>query len=1078
MQPHPAKSQQCSAVFDLAGDATDNIVAVTGKYAVCIYLCHFPQFVSLRVTSNEQYFDRVWKGVVEPVNALEPAMMELTEAELIAKTDEFRSRLANGETLEDILVEAFAVVREAARRVLGMRHFDVQLIGGVALHEGAIAEMGTGEGKTLVATLPAYLNALTGKSVHIGTSNDYLAERDCNWMGKVLRFLGLSVSFITAEYDAKARQEAYNSDVVYLTPLQLGFDYLKDSLQFEASSLMYGKERYMIIVDEADLLMIDEGTNPMLLSTPTDAKTFDASLYERCYSVAAQLQKQEHDDGPGDYKVVAKDHTVELLDVGMDNAEKLLGCELWAPELARGFILNACLKAKELYTYQKDYLVRDGEVVIINQGTGRLSVDSRWNDSIHQAIEAKEGVKVNPENNVSGKISYQKLIPSYTKFSGMTGTAETEVEEFWMVYQISVIRIPRNRPSIRIDYPMDYYICRAYKNVGVVQDIAYQRQLRRPVLICTQSVGESLEISQLLHQYGLTEHNLLNARPDSVAVEAQIIAQAGRPGTVTISTSMAGRGTDILLGGNPQGLAADMLERLLVSDLCSEAVASGVWGGLAGSEEAGGRARWVGETGVAGGIPDPDVRLRPGTQRLIEMGRAMIVDETKGNMPEARARAFLQAAMERAESSATLVESGADFEKDYRDSWRWTFMIAQHLLQDTKAQCAEEAAYVRLQGGLHIISTSLGATQRIDNQLLGRAGRQGDPGSTVIFTAFDDEIVKIYGGDMTLVTSIYNWIRGQIDTPESEPINATLDRLGTPSGILEKFIKDCQKTAQRLQSNNRTSVFEADEVLEMHRREFYRWRLEVLTESEDAIEMRLRRYILYVVDEWMTKYVGQSRVQDWELHDLLEAARAFTQPPSGSPALPVTEMGEGTRGLDSFLEVDAEELRRALMEGRPLPAQKAPNGGQYTTPINNKVLWDPNHVQDRLQAISGSQPTSAEQFQVLRVYMVESLMQLIDVSLTFHTLLLIKDKTPQKLIRQSMLACLDEMWRQHLYAMDIMQAGTAIRGYGSMTPAEEFKIEALKVFEKNVAACHKQIAQTLFVTEIKKNEEGDLEVFI
>ena len=605
-------------------------------------------------------------GIIDHINALEPQFEQLSDDELRAKTDEFKEILAKRptskdfktdrklekEALDKILPEAFATVREAGKRVLNMRHFDVQLIGGYFLHNGHIAEMRTGEGKTLVATLPAYLNALTGKGVHVITVNDYLAKRDSEWMGKIYKFLGLSVGVIlsggrTAE-DFAAKKAAYDCDITYGTNNEFGFDYLRDNMASSLDMLVQRPYNYAII-DEVDSILIDEARTPLIISGRLEKS---AETYQLMAKVAPQLEKIK------DYEVDEKNKNIILTEDGIDRAQEIIGVkDLFDINTQYAHHLLQALKAKELFVKDTDYVVKNGEVVIVDEFTGRLMEGRRWSDGLHQAIEAKEGVKIQDETQTLASITFQNLFRLYPKLSGMTGTAMTEEAEFGKIYNLEVTTIPTNKPDIRINYPDVIYKTERAKFNAVVEDIIRMHQIGRPVLVGTISIEKSEYVSYLLKQKGIP-HHVLNAKHHEK--EAYIIAQAGRVGAVTIATNMAGRGTDILLGGNAEFLAKDMLDN-------------------------------------------------------------------KGITPES-----------------------PNYEEE-----------KEAALKEARAITEAEHAKVVEAGGLHVIGTERHESRRIDNQLRGRAARQGDPGSTRFFLSLEDNLMRIFGGDK--ITALMNMLNVEED---------------------------------------------------------------------------------------------------------------------------------------------------------------------------------------------------------------------------------------------------------------------------------------------------------------------------
>lgn len=683
-------------------------------------------------------------GIIDHINALEPQFAALTDDELKAKTAEFKEILAKRptskdfnadrklekEALDKILPEAFATVREAGKRVLNMRHFDVQLIGGYFLHNGHIAEMRTGEGKTLVATLPAYLNALTGKGVHVITVNDYLAKRDSEWMGKIYKFLGLSVGVILSGGrtmdDFAAKKAAYDCDITYGTNNEFGFDYLRDNMAQSPDMLVQRPYNYAII-DEVDSILIDEARTPLIISGRLEKS---AETYQLMAQIAPKLQKDK------DYEVDEKNKNIILTEDGIDRAQELLQIkDLFDINTQYAHHLLQALKAKELFVKDTDYVVRNNEVMIVDEFTGRLMEGRRWSDGLHQAIEAKEGVKIQDETQTLASITFQNLFRLYPKLSGMTGTAMTEEAEFGKIYNLGVTTIPTNKPDIRINYADVIYKTEKAKFDAVVEDIIAQNKIGRPVLVGTISIEKSEYVSSLLTRRGI-KHNVLNAKHHEK--EAYIIAQAGRVGAVTIATNMAGRGTDILLGGNAEYMAKEELERRGITPETS-----------------------------------PDYE----TQKEAAMAAAKKITE-------------------------------------------------------------EEHEKVVKAGGLHVIGTERHESRRIDNQLRGRAARQGDPGSTRFFLSLEDNLMRIFGGDK--ITSLMNALNVEEDIAIEHP-------------LITRQIQSAQKKVETYHFDIRKSVLEYDDVMNIQREKFYAQRRKVLfgkNLSEDIyymiekeIDRLLRSYI-------------------------------------------------------------------------------------------------------------------------------------------------------------------------------------------------------------------------------------------
>ena len=695
--------------------------------------------------------------IIEHINALEPQFAEMTDEQLRAKTDEFKEILKNRRTsenpkadkilekeaLDKILPEAFATVREAGKRVLNMRHFDVQLIGGYFLHNGHIAEMRTGEGKTLVATLPAYLNALTGKGVHVVTVNDYLAKRDSEWMGKIYKFLGLTVGVIlsggrSAE-DFEAKRQAYACDITYGTNNEFGFDYLRDNMAGSVDMLVQRPYNYAI-VDEVDSILIDEARTPLIISGRLEKS---AETYQLMAKIAPKLEKIV------DYEVDEKNKNVILTEDGIDKAQELIGCkDLFDIQDNYAHHLLQALKATELFIRDTDYVVKNGEVCIVDEFTGRLMEGRRWSDGLHQAVEAKEGVKIQDETQTLASITFQNLFRLYPKLSGMTGTAMTEEAEFGKIYNLEVTVIPTNKKDIRINYSDVIYKSEKQKYRAVVDDIIAMHEKGRPVLVGTISIEKSEYVSKLLKERGI-KHNVLNAKHHEK--EAYIIAQAGRKGAVTIATNMAGRGTDILLGGNAEYLAKEKLEEYNVT---------------------------------------PD-------------------DENY-----------------EVKKDAILAETREETEKEHKE--------------------------VVKAGGLHVIGTERHESRRIDNQLRGRAARQGDPGSTRFFLSLEDNLMRIFGGEK--IINLMNALNVEDDMAIENP-------------IITAQIQSAQKKVETYHFDIRKSVLEYDDVMNVQREKFYEQRKKVLEGknlSEDVIYMIERE-----IDRLLSSYISPNmHVEEYIDEDL------------------------------------------------------------------------------------------------------------------------------------------------------------------------------------------------------------------
>ena len=712
------------------------------------------------------------------VLALEEEYSKLTDKELQAKTPEFKERLANGETLDDILPEAFAACREASWRVLGMKHFPVQVIGGIILHQGRIAEMRTGEGKTLVATLPAYLNALEGKGVHIVTVNDYLARRDSEWMGKVYRFMGLTVGLIVHGLTNEERQAAYNADITYGTNNEMGFDYLRDNMvPYKEQKVQRG--HHFAVVDEVDSILIDEARTPLIISGQGEQSTelyTMANTFARSLTMAKvkEVESKENveDVADGDFVVDEKAKTATLTKTGVEKAEKFFGLEnlMDAENMTIQHHINQAIKAIGVMQKDIDYVVKDNQVLIVDEFTGRIMLGRRYNEGLHQAIEAKEGVKVEHESKTLATITFQNYFRLYKKLSGMTGTAMTESQEFNEIYSLDVVEIPTNKPMIREDFPDDVYKTEAVKYAAIVNQVKECHEKGQPVLVGTISIEKSEILSSILKKNGI-KHEVLNAKFHDK--EAEIVAQAGKFGAVTIATNMAGRGTDIMLGGNSEYLAKAEMRRMGYTDeLIAEAT----------------------------GFAETD------NEEIIE------------------ARAQYQA-----------------LEKKYKDS------------------IADEADKVREAGGLFIIGTERHDSRRIDNQLRGRSGRQGDPGASRFYLSLEDDLMRLFGGERlsNMMTAL--------KTPEDMPIT---------SGMVSKSIESAQKKKEGQNFAIRKNTLQYDDVMNRQRELIYGQRDRVLNgeELKPSIMHMLEDSINDSVDFYCSDALKQ---EDWNVAGLREKFKGW-----------------------------------------------------------------------------------------------------------------------------------------------------------------------------------------------------------
>ncbi|KAF9687171.1 hypothetical protein SADUNF_Sadunf02G0066000 [Salix dunnii] len=766
-------------------------------------------------TSLNYWIVKDYYRLVESVNALESKIQKLSDDQLSAKTVEFRRRLRQGETVADIQAEAFAVVREAAKRKLGMRHFDVQIIGGAVLHDGSIAEMKTGEGKTLVSTLAAYLNALTGEGVHVVTVNDYLAQRDAEWMGRVHRFLGLSVGLIQKGMTSKERRSNYRCDITYTNNSELGFDYLRDNLAGNCEQLVmrWPKPFHFAIVDEVDSVLIDEGRNPLLISGEAHK---DAARYPVAAKVAELLLRGIH------YSVELKDNSVELTEEGIVLAEMALETkDLWDENdpWAR-FVMNA-LKAKEFYRRDVQYIVRNGKALIINELTGRVEEKRRWSEGIHQAVEAKEGLKIQADSVVVAQITYQSLFKLYPKLSGMTGTAKTEEKEFLKMFQVPVIEVPTNLPNIRKDLPIQAFASARGKWEYVRQEVEYMFRQGRPVLVGTTSVENSEYLSDLLKEWRIP-HNVLNARPKYATREAEIVAQAGRKHAITISTNMAGRGTDIILGGNPKMLAKEIIENRALPFLTQEALNSEL------------------DHDIFSQKVLSEIKVGSISSALLAKTALMAKYVGKGegkSWTYEEAKSIISDSVEMSHSmEANELQRLANEQSEMYPLGPTISLSYLSVLKDCEAHCFNEGSEVKRLGGLHVIGTSLHESRRIDNQLRGRAGRQGDPGSTRFMVSLQDEMFQKFNFDTEWAVRLIS----KITNDEAIPIEG---------GAVVNQLLSLQINAEKYFFGIRKSLVEFDEVLEVQRKHVYDLRQLILTGDSESCSQHVFQYMQAVVDE-------------------------------------------------------------------------------------------------------------------------------------------------------------------------------------------------------------------------------------
>jgi preprotein translocase subunit SecA len=747
------------------------------------------------------------KSIAEAVNGVEEDFLKMTDAELRQETDVFKQRLADGETVDDILVEAFAVAREGARRTLGQRHFDVQVMGGAALHMGNIAEMRTGEGKTLTCTLPAYLNALSGKGVHVVTVNDYLARRDAEWMGRVHRFLGLSVGVILANERPDVRRPSYACDITYGTNNEFGFDYLRDNMAWSAEELVQ-RGHHFAVVDEVDSILIDEARTPLIISGPSDQAT-------KWYSEFARIIPRLVRDV--DYEVDEKKRTVGILESGVEKVEDQLGIDNLYESVNTplvGYLQNA-LKAKELYRKDKEYVVIDGEVLIVDEHTGRVLAGRRYSEGMHQAIEAKEGVRIKDENQTLATITLQNYFRLYGKLGGMTGTAATEAAEFSQTYDLGVVEIPTNRDPKRIDEADVVYKSEQAKYDAVVEDIAEKHEAGQPVLVGTISVEKSEYLSQLLHKRGI-KHEVLNAKQHDR--EATIVAQAGRKGAVTVATNMAGRGTDIMLGGNPEHIAADELR-------------------------------------------------------------------SRGLSP---------------------VETPDEYEAAWPDA-----------LERAAASVKTEHEEVVEAGGLYVLGTERHESRRIDNQLRGRSGRQGDPGLSRFYLSLGDDLMRLFNA------SAVEMIMERFNIPDDVPIE---------SKMVSRAIRSAQTQVEQQNFEIRKNVLKYDEVLNRQRTVIYDERRKVLGGAD--LHEQIRNMIDDAIEGYVFGATSEGYPQDWDLEQLWTALGTLYP-----ISLKLEDYDEDRDGLSSeSLIADITADAQKAYDAREASLGTSPTGEPVMRELERRVL--------------------------------------------------------------------------------------------------------------------------------------------
>jgi preprotein translocase subunit SecA len=922
-------------------------------------------------TSHEREIKKM-QPLIQEINKLEDKISKLDDAQLKAKTAEFKQKLDNGATLDDILVEAFAVGREAGKRALKMRHYDVQLIGGMVLHKGMIAEMRTGEGKTLVATLPCYLNALSGKGVHVVTVNDYLARRDSEWMAKLYGFMGLSTGVVVNQQSDREKRAAYKSDITYGQNNEFGFDYLRDNMKF--SALEYAqRELNFAIVDEVDSILIDEARTPLIISGQAQASS---EKYRTINEVLPRLRKDEH------YTVDEKGHSVSLTDEGVDQAQKLVGVSnLYDPvNLESLHILNQCLKAHTLYKRDVNYLVTDdGKVLIIDEFTGRVLAGRRWSDGLHQAVEAKEHVDIQEETRTMATITFQNLFRIYNKLSGMTGTADTEAEEFHKTYKLSVVTIPTNRTIQRTDYEDLVYKTEREKFTAVVNEILDQHEKGRPVLVGTTSVEKSNAIAKILKKKAIP-HAVLNAKQHEK--EAYVVAQAGRKGAITVSTNMAGRGTDIILGGN-----AEMIAKL------------------------------------------------------------------------------------------EFKEQGRDADAEPEEF--------QKVVEKNEASCKKEGDEVREAGGLHIVGTERHESRRIDNQLRGRAGRQGDPGSSKFYLSLEDDLMRIFAGDKV------KGLMERLGLPDDEPIEHPW---------VTKSIQDAQRKVEARNFDIRKNLLEYDDVMNEQRKTVYKIRQQLLLgiytpeilDDDGKPTGKLRKV------EPIERLEGEVKqaVTDMVLHYGTALPQPGEEVKRPTKVEDVKEISD-TEGLRNDVyqfwgyrfdvkEADGKEpgklydrllkeipLSLTMQRERLLDLTDGIIGAvvEESCPANKPPEdWDWNGIRTAFQEHVGAKVEGD----------IESHHDLGELAhkLYSQALVILEAKEKEmgtelllRVFRHFYLEEIDKSWVEHLTNMEHLRDGIGLRGYGQRDPKQEYKKEGFDIFVTMMAATSSSVLSKVMKVQVQKESE-------
>ena len=980
-------------------------------------------------TSHERAIRRM-KPRVEAINRLEESMKKLSDAELRAKTGEFKEKIDNGAKVDDLLVPAFAVCREASRRALKMRHYDVQLIGGMVLHEGCIAEMRTGEGKTLVATLPCYLNALEGKGVHVVTVNDYLAKRDAEWMGKLYGFLGMTTGTVVNQQNDEDKKVAYRSDITYGQNNEFGFDYLRDNMKFSALDYAQRPLHYAI-VDEVDSILIDEARTPLIISGQGERSS---DKYRIINDIIPRLKNEEH------YNVDEKGHSVSLTDEGTEVAERLLnglgvlkGKNLYDQvNLETLHILNQCLRSHTLYKRDVNYMVREGKVLIIDEFTGRVLVGRRWSDGLHQAVEAKENVRIQEENRTMATITFQNLFRIYKKLAGMTGTADTEAAEFHATYKLDVVMIPTNKPVVRVDYEDLVYKTEKEKFTAVIAEIIEHHELGQPILVGTTSVEKSGAISRILAKRKIP-HHVLNAKHHEN--EAFVVAQAGRKGAITVSTNMAGRGTDIVLGGNPE-----MLAKLKFKE--------------------------------QNRIPEAEPAA---FEELLE-------ELTRSCKKEGDEIRVLR------DAGGTPITPRMSWHKEGQEVHVVTDDKGQPVLREKRAPSDDEPL-----GGLYIVGTERHESRRIDNQLRGRAGRQGDPGMSKFYLSLEDDLMRIFAGD-----KVKNLME-RMGMPDDEPIEHPW---------VTKSVENAQKKVEERNFDIRKNLLEYDDVMSAQRKTIYdmrqamlvgRYEPDVLDEEGKATGQKRKIKPLPTIDEVAGPDVGYMlgmflsdpiMPRDREGNPRAITRKDFEE----AKDVKLVEIETLQReiytkwGVKETLEDREDEVLAIYDELRALVPLALTEQRERLLDLIDRIIGA--MVEESCPARKPPEDWDwGGIFQGFRehfgVELADTIAELHDPE-TLAQELFTRAETAYKareeevgtelvlrIFRHIYLEEVDKAWVEHLTEMDHLRDSIGLRGYGQKDPKQEYKKEGYNLFIDMVARVSSNVVTKLFAMQVKQPEEEE-----